>query len=233
MKADRIEYLDVPEADLLTARSFQEAVAAVPGGLRVRSIDPTSTEAAEKDFAASWHRLNDPDVLETPEARVDAAARFRAQGAELLTWRLRRVQAWEHRLLMEWAVAAARSRIVICSPAITDEATDHQLLRSLEDAAARGVRVTIAIPLQADKPLKGEADLRRRLADLTSRRKNMSLLERPGVKPLLLWDDSFVSGSFPWLAHEGDPERSLITSESVCVTDGDLTSTVLDQALSL
>jgi hypothetical protein len=229
MKMGSIQYLDVPEADLIAARSLQSALAGQPPAVRARLVDPATTEAAEKEFAASWQRLTDPDVLESPEAREKATARFKDQGASLLAWRTRRVLSWQHRLLLEWAALSARSRLVVCTPAITDEAADHQLLANIEDAANRGVKVTLVLPARGPKPLRSELDVRRRLADLASRRRGIRLIEQPSVTPLLLWDESFVSGSFPWLAHEGDPDLSLITSESVCVTDADLCNELFTQ----
>lgn len=222
MKMGSIQYLDIPEADLIAARSLQSVLGGEPSAVRADLVDPATTEAAEKEFAASWQRLTDPDVLESPEAREEAMARFKNQGALLMAWRARRVLAWQHRLLLEWATMSALKRIVVCTPAITDEAADHQLLANLEDAANRGVNVTLVIPTRGTKPVRSELDVRRRLADLASRRRNIALIERTSVTPLLIWDESYVSGSFPWLAHEGDPDLSLISSESVCVTDANL-----------
>ena len=59
-------------------------------------------------------------------------------------------------------------------------------LANLEDTANRGVKVTLVIPARGPKSLRSELDVRRRLADLESRRRGITLIERPSVTPLLL-----------------------------------------------
>lgn len=226
-----IQYLEIPEAELIEARALLAAIAGQPPAIRTRVTAVGATDDAEAEFAASWQRLTDPDVLESPDARREAVIRFKEQGAALLSWPVRRVLAWEHRLLLEWATLGAQKRIVICSTGVTDEAADHQLMANLEDAAGRGVSVAVIIPEVHTKPLRSEVEARRRLADLASRRRNLTVINRPSVPDLLLFDDSYVAGSFRWLGHEGDPERSLVTAESVCVTDADL-ATALHASLT-
>ena len=45
----------------------------------------------------------------------------------------------------------------------------------------------------------------------------LTVLETAASDPALIWDDFWVAGAFPWLAHEGLGDGSLVAAESIAV----------------
>ncbi len=218
-------YLEINDASITPRRAYREALRLLPGIDQTKIAADTEVADAIRSFALARRRLRDPDADigagqgEGLTGREAARSAYEEAGRRLMAWHLRRVPCWEHCLLLEWAVATSSQRILVSSPRITDEAAGYELLRQLEDAAARGVSVTLVIPPRPQKVPRGEEDARRRLQDLASRRSRINLVESPTAASSLVWDETWVAGTFSWLGHSGDPDHSLVSHESILVRD--------------
>jgi hypothetical protein len=217
-----LTYLEIDDASIAAKRGIREAMRLVPG-LRDDAVERgADLDTAVRELVDARRRMRDPDIEHDPGEGVtvtprDAARRaYEEAGQRLLHWPMRRALAWEHPLLLEFGLTAAKRRVIIASPAITDQSAGYDLMRGLEDAASRGVEVTVLLP----PPMavsRIEGDARRRLRELASRRPRIGVREVSVGEPALVWDDTWVAGTFPWLAHEGDPDRSLVAAESIVV----------------
>jgi hypothetical protein len=233
-----LDYLEIPKTLLTGRRHHREAIAAIPASLRGSVSEGSETQESLRSFVRAWRRLRDPDVTMDPTAgeRTDRTPRGLAQaayikaGTELQRMAVRVVPAWEHGLLLEWAISTARRHVVLASALMTDSAVSYDLLRRLEGAVARGVSVSVVIP--PNTAGQKNIDGRSRLVDLAGRRERLTVVESSNARSLLLWDDSWVAGTFPWLGHTGDPEQSLINHESVVIHDRASAATALQDAMT-
>lgn len=218
-----LSYLEIDPASIAARRGYREALRQLQGVADPASRPGPDDTADLTAFLAARQRLRDPDVgrgagvgpVVTP--RQEAEEAYRLAGDRLFGQPVRRVLAWEHPIDLEWALTGARTRVLISSPAVTEVGLGYDVLRLIEDATSRGVSVTVVVPPAPSAQSRGEEDARARLHELAGRRPGLSVLESPNADPALLWDDNWVAGSFPWLAHEGMEGGSLVAAESIVV----------------
>lgn len=218
-----LNYLEIDAASVSARRGYQNALRQLPGVVESSVAGGPEIEADLTAFLSARQRTRDPDVgrgsnqggVTTP--RQEAEEAYGHTGERLFAHPFRRVLSWEHPIALEWALASARTRVLISSPAITDLSFGYDVVRMIEDAVGRGVTVFVAVPPTPLVQARGEEDARGRLRDLAGRRPRLTIVETPAADPALIWDDFWVVGSFPWLAYEGIEGGSLVAVESIAV----------------
>jgi hypothetical protein len=170
-----------------------------------------------------------PDVEEFRKAlseRLALPAQMRgnaeANGTSLSRpeWPAREVTAWEQALLFGQAVRTASRRLLISSPTVAASSVDYALKGALEDAALRGAEVDVIVRRRpSGDPKSAAPDPLARLREATGGSARIRLHEvDEAVDSVLLWDDAWIAGAFPWLAQSGK-DAGLMLGTGVLVTD--------------
>lgn len=131
----------------------------------------------------------------------------------------RLVQPWEHAALFDDALATARARLLIASPAVSFGAVTPSLLTRLEQACRRGAQVTV-IACVGEEGSPGSTEAMKKLRQVAER--HVGLTIRSSVSPVraaLVSDGYAVLSEFPWLG--SDTASPLRTELGLGLSDTD------------
>lgn len=220
-----LSYLEVDERRILQDSCQEVAREQLPEALRSRIA-------------------HGPEVDEFRRQRTDLLGPGRPEGLtgeeELVVpalsrpeWRARDVPVWEQALLFAEALKAARRRLLICADDVTPRSADYAFANAIEVAASRGVAVDVVVRLSARSDAsRGPGPALARIQEVAERRPLVRLhrTDAPGSSTLI-WDDTWIAGSFPWLAQSGRG-AGLVTGTGVLVTDADAVESAYGQRLS-
>ena len=159
-----------------------------------------------------------PTVKDTPLPGNDIAE---AQAA-INRLVVRPVRVYEHPEILRSAFEDCNRRLLIISPWITSGVVDDGLLRRLESACNRGVRIHIGFGIGDGGPFGRPRDERpiRSLREIARRYKNFTLVDLGNTHAkVLICDDFYVKTSFNWLSFRGDPDRTYRQEEGVLVRE--------------
>ncbi len=142
--------------------------------------------------------------------------------AELAAFPVRSIQTYEHRAILETALAKARSRVLILSPWIGNDVIDENFLARLGDRLNAGVNVHIGWGTS------NELDDRKRdpiekLKGLAKRHDKFTL-RRLGNTPakIMVFDDHLVVTSFNWLSSREDGKRGFRMEVGTLISANDV-----------
>ena len=139
--------------------------------------------------------------------------------AELASFAVRSVPAFEHRELLEEALRTARSRFLLVAPSVRKLVLDGGFMTNLDAMLRRrGVTAHIAYPAAGEHDPEGIRQLRA----LAAQRTNLTVTPVDGdISPVLIYDDVWVNTNFSWLAYRGDPTRTYRREEGTLVRIAD------------
>ena len=129
----------------------------------------------------------------------------------------RYIDTFEHRNLLDEAIAKAKNHLLITSPWVRDDVVRRDLMDALYAAAKRGVFIHIGYGITADAE-KCDKSAIDKLNRFSEQFKNVvvTCLGSTHAK-ILIWDDNSVTGSFNWLSFRGDANRTYRQEHSVLV----------------
>ena len=121
---------------------------------------------------------------------------------------LRPISTFEHRLLLEDAIANARQRLLVISPWIRSSVVDTRFLERLDHLCVSGVRVHIGYGIRKNDVEGHDEPAIKALTKLARRHMNLVVRDMGNTHAkVLVWDDRMVLTSFNWLSFRGDPHR--------------------------
>lgn len=121
---------------------------------------------------------------------------------------VRSIETWEHRVLLEDAVRAARRRVLILTPGVSREVVDGALLSALDRLAERRVDVRIGIGPDAGIADDGGAAAAAELQALAREHVSLHVVRLGRAVPsTLVFDNIWVTGDFDWLGHRSGRPR--------------------------
>ncbi|MET4639589.1 phospholipase D-like domain-containing protein [Mycetocola sp. 2940] len=136
-------------------------------------------------------------------------------GTELV---VRSLDMYEHRLVLQEALATANRRLLLVSPWVKSAVVDTQFLASLEGALRRGVQVHIVHGYGPDDRGSDERALRQLQSMQARFSEGFRLVRHPNTHAkVLIFDDVWIATSFNWLSFRGDAERTYRMEEGVLV----------------
>lgn len=185
------------------------------------SLAPPGPEALRNNLDTEAEKAARERVARA-EAAVDAADRNGPAGQELREARKqlgglspRIVLPHEHERLLEAAIDAARSRLLIMGGGVTGSHFDPDLRKKIQAALHRKVAVRIAVRINEESASSA-------LKSLAKDHPHLVLGPEPSEQEesVLLSDDRFaVLGDYPWLSLLGDADRPLGDRRSLLTTD--------------
>ena len=179
--------------DKATVRELEQRIATASVALK-RARTTTETAAASAgDDDASYVDIEQESATELEDAERELAA-----------LPVRAIQTYEHRALLEEALAHAKSRLLIISPWIRSDVIDDNFLRLLRDRLRAGTSVHIGWGINDEGDERERTPLKK-LREL-AKQYDRFILRRLGNThaKILIWDDHLVVTSFNWLSFRGD-----------------------------
>ena len=198
--------------DKATVRELEQRIATASVALK-RARTTTETAAAlAGDDDASYVDIEQESATELEDAERELAA-----------LPVRAIQTYEHRALLEEALAHAKSRLLIISPWIRSDVIDDNFLRLLRDRLR--VRAFISVGESTTKEMSGNAPHSRSFG--ARQPHDRFILRRLGNThaKILIWDDHLVVTSFNWLSFRGDRRRGFRQEEGMLISAKDIVET--------
>lgn len=135
----------------------------------------------------------------------------------------RAIETYEHRVLLEGAIVGASKRLLIMAPHIRSAVVGTTFLAQLERLCRNHVPIHIGWGSAAGEELEGpvsDSEAMSRLRSLASKYRNLHFVHvGEGQARVLIWDDSLVISSFPWLSFSGGPQRQYRQESGVLIRD--------------
>ena len=195
-------------------------------------------QSAQADILGATERLRAASTeIERHTVRERAeTARVAAEAAQKELDKLTEtiVETFEHRAILESAIADSKQRLLINSPWINARAVTHQLLRLLEKRLRGGLKVFIAYGLDPDdKPQRpADRDALNALHGLQRSYPSLFRLTRLGdthAKVLISDSSLMVVTSFNWLSFRGDPNRTFRDERGIRVLNPKVINSMFDR----
>jgi len=192
--------------DKAVVRELKERIASATAAKHRAQTETATAEASAADLSVA-------DLSEQRSSEL-----LRGAQEELASLPVRAIQTYEHRVLLEDALASATRRLLIISPWIRSDVIDYQFLRSLRARLDSGVEVHVGWGISDGEDEKEQAPLKK-LREL-ARGSSAFTLRRLGNThaKVLIWDDNLVVTSFNWLSFRGDRKRGFRQEEGVLIT---------------
>ena len=131
---------------------------------------------------------------------------------------VREIDTWEHRVLMDEALAAARSRLLIATLGVCRDVVDSSWLAALEKVVERRVDVRIVIGPPAGPAQERDVVAAAELQALAKEHPTLHVTRVEGpLSPALVWDGVWVAGEFDWLGHRASRPREIRVERGVLV----------------
>jgi hypothetical protein len=177
-------------------------------------------------------KLKDPESQAEAEGSMAEIKQLKAEMEKLKSQRMqcpvRRLSVFEHSSVFDQALRDSKTRLLLISPWITDEAMSKYRLEAIHTLLARGVNVYIGYGIsdhtEAERRRERDAEdtiAFREMSDLQKRYSNFHLVRFGDTHAkVLLMDSKFaVVGSFNWMSFKGDRKRRLREEYSFMATD--------------
>lgn len=197
--------------DKAAVRELEQRIATASAALqRAHTMSETAAASAEEVSATPG------DIERASASDLEDAER------ELAALPVRAIQTYEHRALLEEALANAKSRLLIISPWIRGDVVDDNFLGRLGDRLRAGAEVHIGWGISDEDDERERAPLKK-LREV-AKRYDKFILRRLGNThaKILIWDDHLVVTSFNWLSFRGDRKRGFRQEEGVLITSSDV-----------
>jgi hypothetical protein len=196
-------------------------------------------EDAAREEAIITSKVEDTErKLRDPESQAEAE-RLKAENAQLVAQLqklktdrvqlpIRKLSVFEHSAVFDQALREAKTRLLLISPWITDDAMSERRIQAIHTLLARGVKVYIGYGISdtAEAARRRERDPEsteafREMAKLQQRYPNFHLVRLGDTHAkVLLMDSTFaVAGSFNWMSFKGDKKRGFREEFSYMASD--------------
>lgn len=205
--SERVRLAEITSPELVEQAVPEDKVAAVERAIVELEREVRGTQAEAQEPLDHRHVAELRTELDDARRQLDAMV-------------VRRLQVYEHPVLLRDCLVNARQRLLIISPWISSAVVDDDFTRSLDALCRRGVDVHIGFGIsEDDRGARRRHDrAERRLRGIASRYSNFTFRELGYTHAkVLICDDLWVATSFNWLSFRGDPDRTFRQEEGLLV----------------
>lgn len=213
---DEAERPEVPERLMVHALSREEVQALQKRGAELdQDLDDSRTATA----ALEGERASQPIQEVEGELREDSAE----LAEQLHASPVRAIQTYEHRELLNSALADTQRRLLVIAPWVRSAVVNATFVARLERLCRNGVAVHIGWGFSEDEEAEqSDPAALEALRGLSGRHKDMEFrFVGDTHAKVLIWDQNLVVTSFNWLSFRGDPKRRYRQEVGVLIRDAD------------